>query len=467
MRVSPATAPMEWKGTRPLLEWLRDNRFPVAVGVVVVLFNGAGLRNLLGIPLYAAVCVLTVVVGVAALTTRWVRPPRMPGLLAAFLLLAAASVIWSQTRLVTVGAICVTAAVTTLAILLYCSFDDRTALLAFHRALFGSVLAGLAFEVVAAVIGQPVPPLNVTRGIGDLVSQAVPTSWSEALLLQGGPIQGLSGNRNVFASLALLSLVLGLMLGLERTISWQEAAAAAAASALVLALTRSATITVTAACLLILGAGAALMRRVPDRAKRAVSWTFASVCLALGILLIRYWGQLLDLLDRGSDLSNRSTIWRAVADFAALRPEGWGWVSAYWPVWRWPYGGITINEGTIPHAHNAFMDAWLELGIPGLGLLALLCAWLASSAWRVTEKQHPGESLVPVTWMLLTAALIIQSFTESRLLQEGWWALFVVLACSVPSAVRLSDEPAPAARPARVTPEAAPAPTRADSHAGR
>jgi TRAP-type C4-dicarboxylate transport system permease small subunit len=98
----------------------------------------------------------------------------------------------------------------------------------------------------------------------------------------------------------------------------------------------------------------------------------------------------------------------------------------------------------------------MELGIIGAALMIGLCAWLASSAWRLTEKQHRGDSVIPVAWMLTTAALIIQSLTESRLYYEGWWVLFVILAASVPSAFRLIDEPATPTRRDKAETRAAP-----------
>ncbi len=103
---------------------------------------------------------------------------------------------------------------------------------------------------------------------------------------------------------------------------------------------------------------------------------------------------------------------------------------------------MILDHQTVPHAHNAFMEAWMELGIVGALLMIALCAWLAASAWRLSEKEHPGDSVIPVAWMLMTAALIIISMTESRLYYEGWWVLFVILTASVPSAFRLAEEPA-------------------------
>jgi O-antigen ligase len=440
-----------------VIDWLRARRVPVTVAAVFVLFNGVGFRNLLGIPLYAAFAVAVAAATVVALSGAGVRPPRMPGLLGAFLLVALASILWSQTRDMTAATLLLTGSLTGLALLIYRAFSDETILAVFHRALQASVLVGLAFEVLVTAIGHPISALNPTTGLAELVPSANLSLWSEDRLLQGGPIQGFVGNRNGFGAIALLALVLACCLALERTISRADALLTLVPAIVALTLTRSATISVAAACLVILGAGAALMRRVSDARKRLVSWSFIAFCLALGILVIRFWGVVLAGLDRSTDLTNRGVIWTEVAKYALMRPEGWGWVSAYWPTWRWPYGGITIQDHvTVPHAHNAFIEAWMELGIIGAALMIGLCAWLASSAWRLTEKQHRGDSVIPVAWMLTTAALIIQSLTESRLYYEGWWVLFVILAASVPSAFRLIDEPATPTRRDKAETRAAP-----------
>lgn len=426
-----------------MIDRLRERRTPLTIVALFVLFNGVGLRSLLGIPLYAVVAVIVAAATILGLTGPSVRRPRMPALLAAFLLTALASVLWSATRDMTAATLVLTALLTALALLMYRGLTDEAILAALHRALQTSVLVGLGFEVIVTLIGHPISELNLTTGLGQLVPSAALSHWSEDLLLSGGPIQGFVGNRNGFGAIALLAVILGCCLSLEHMISRVDAAVTILSGVLALALTRSATISVTAVCLLILAAGAALMRQIPDARKRTVSWSFIAFCLALGVLVIRFWDVILAALDRNSDLTNRSIIWAEVVKYALMRPEGWGWVGAYWPTWRWPYGGITILDHlTVPHAHNAFLEAWMELGIVGGVLMVALCAWLASSAWRLTEKQHRGDSVIPIAWMLMIAALIIISFTESRLYYEGWWVLFVILAASVPSAYRLAEEPA-------------------------
>ena len=54
---------------------------------------------------------------------------------------------------------------------------------------------------------------------------------------------------------------------------------------------------------------------------------------------------------------------------AQERPvQGWGWVS-YWVPWVAPFDTLAFNNGVRQlHAHNAWLDVWMQLGI--LGLLA-------------------------------------------------------------------------------------------------
>ena len=121
---------------------------------------------------------------------------------------------------------------------------------------------------------------------------------------------------------------------------------------------------------------------------------------------------------------------------AQQRPVfGWGWVS-YWAPWVKPFKGLATRNGVeYLQAHNAWLDVWLQLGIVGLVVFILLVLSTFGRTWflavdrpRTTvadDRPYTATALLPV---LLLAALIAQSFAESRLLIEGGWAILVTLA---------------------------------------
>uniref|UniRef100_UPI0025D612A0 O-antigen ligase family protein n=1 Tax=uncultured Demequina sp. TaxID=693499 RepID=UPI0025D612A0 len=158
-----------------------------------------------------------------------------------------------------------------------------------------------------------------------------------------------------------------------------------------------------------------------------------------GVLTLKYRAEIFSLLGRDSDITSRTLIWQDVVDYAQARPEGWGFVG-YWPIWSHPYSEIgTEVEWVRPtHAHNAFLDVWLQLGLIGLVLLLAMVVLLFGSTWRLVERAGPGDTFMPLGWVLLTVFLTLQALTESRLLVEGGWFLFVALYCLGPPVFRLT-----------------------------
>src|SRR5690606_25346616 len=157
------------------------------------------------------------------------------------------------------------------------------------------------------------------------------------------------------------------------------------------------------------------------------------------VLTLKYREAIFELLERGTDFTNRTEIWYEVIDFAMQRPDGWGYVG-YWPIWQYPYSEIgTGLEYVRPtHGHNAFLDAWLQLGLIGVILLVGFVVLLFCSAWRLVEPADRGDTHLPLAWALRTVALGMRALTESRLLVEGGWFLLVALYCIGPPVFTLT-----------------------------
>jgi O-antigen ligase len=87
------------------------------------------------------------------------------------------------------------------------------------------------------------------------------------------------------------------------------------------------------------------------------------------------------------------------------------------------------------HAHNAWLDVWLQLGILGLivfGALVLstiIRAWIMAVTPVIVSRESSGSwSWLAMLPLLLLVAELVQSLAESRLLVEGGWIMLVVLA---------------------------------------
>ena len=412
----------------------------VTVWLVVLLMSGQGFRYLMGVPGYVLLCVGTLVLVVTAFRTRW-RDLRPPLLVGAFIALAALSFLWSATRLVTALAVLALVLTTYVAMVTARGSSSSDFMFRLYRGLQISLLMGIVFElVVASLFLEDVTPI-----VGDLAALAGEGSgvksiiWSESLLFQGGPIQGFVGNRNPFGAIALFLVVVTFILKLERRISRTEGWVTIGAGVGVHLLTQSATVTAAAIYLVAIAASAVVIRLVPLRYKRTLSFGVLALSAVAAIMTLKYRNEIFAFLGRDSDLTSRTEIWDDVVEFAVQRPDGWGYVGV-WPIWAHPYSemGTEVKWVRPVHAHNAFLDAWLQLGLIGLILLLAMLVLLFGSAWRLVERAGKGDTYIPLGWALLTVALALQALTESRLLVEGGWFLFVALYCLGPPVFRLT-----------------------------
>ncbi|WP_084125597.1 O-antigen ligase [Demequina sp. NBRC 110054] len=412
----------------------------IAVWSVVLLTVGQGVRYLTGMPVFVALAFATVA-AVAVSFRPTLATLRLPLPLGAYIGLACASVLWSATRGVTALAIVALLATTFLAVVTVRGTSNRRFMVLLYRGFQISLFLGLALELYAAIIvrGPIYPPMTDLTDLVDgknVVGHQL--SWTEGLLFQGGPIQGFVGNRNTFGFVALLTAVTGVVVLLERLVRKADALLTLAAAAAVHLLTMSATVTVSVLYLAAITVAAFWIRRLPPGGKKALSRIVLGVTAVAGVLTIKYSDFIFGLLGRDSDLTNRTALWRQIMEYATMRPEGWGLVS-YWPAWLEPYRTIDENADLLAtHGHNAFLDTWLQLGLIGVTLLIAILVLTFGSAWRLVERADRGDTYIPLGWTLLTVTLLLQSLTESRILQEIGWYLVVALFMSAPQVFRLT-----------------------------
>ncbi|WP_084103370.1 O-antigen ligase family protein [Demequina sp. NBRC 110056] len=412
----------------------------ITVWLVVLLVSGQGFRYLIGLPAFAVLAVLTIVaVGVSFRPTwRDLRPPLLVG---AFVGLATLSVLWSSSRLVTLVAALLMAATTFVAIVTARGSTATEFMVRLFRGLQISLAIGIVFELFIAVLflGTVSPAVNDLVALGGDAGGVKFVAWSDGLLFQGGPIQGFVGNRNPFGAIAITLAIVTFILMMERRIGKVEGWITLGAAIFVHLFTQSATVTAAAVYLVALTLGALAIRRVSFRWKRVLSFSILAVSAVGAILTIRFSEAIFTALGRDSDLTSRTEIWEDVLDYAVQRPEGWGFVG-YWPIWQYPYSeiGTEVKWVRPTHAHNAFLDVWLQLGLIGLVLLVAMVLLLFGSTWRLVERAGTGDTYIPLGWALLTVFLSMQALTESRLLVESGWYLLVALYCLGPPVFRLT-----------------------------
>jgi O-antigen ligase len=135
-------------------------------------------------------------------------------------------------------------------------------------------------------------------------------------------------------------------------------------------------------------------------------------------------------LDRSVSLSGRLTLWILSVAMALQRPWlGYGYC-AFWEgadgpsshIWRairWP----------APHAHNGFIDTWLDLGLVGLAFFLVCFAIYVRRALKIVMKSWP-DSAWPLAYL---SFIFLYNLTESTLLVRDtiFWALYSATAFSL------------------------------------
>jgi exopolysaccharide production protein ExoQ len=413
-------------------------RATLAVLTFFTLFAGDFWRNLIGWYGFAALC-LAVAITLVVLITRdkgWhqLTLRRVPLVFTAFLVLATISIAWSFYPGATLLGLVAQSGPVVAAIFFATSMSWPRILTALGRATRWILGLSLLFEFIVAVfVRQPIIPFWVDYGDGKLPNAFY---WSQADLFTGAPIQGIVGNRNLLAFIAVIAIVCLVLEFTSRSLDRRQAYFWVVLAVATLALTRSTTaiavlvVVVAAAGILI------LMRRSNDRQRRVVLAASTAGVAVVAVLVAVFSSQILRIFGKSSDLTGRFDIWNAVTALAEQRPVfGWGWVS-YWVPWVEPFTHLAERKGvTYLQAHNAWLDVWLQLGIVGLVLfIGAVVGACWRSWWFAVDPQLDARGTpvpyVPVTLLpaLILTLLIAQSFVESRMLVEGGFALLALMA---------------------------------------
>ncbi|MCX7521060.1 O-antigen ligase family protein [Microbacterium sp. STN6] len=364
-----------------------------------------------------------------AIHLDWRRMPRMLGL---FLLLALVSIAWSAYPGVSAIAVVAQWATGVGALLFAVALDWPQLVRALGIALRFIIGLSFVFELIVSIfVRHPVLPFWTNYG-----DEKVPKAfyWSRDLLFHGGQIQGILGNSNLLAMCALLALIVFGIQRADRTSRpiagtvWIVLAAAA------FVLSRSSTVIIATAFTAVVLAFALWARAIPQSKRMPLYASgFAAALVAVGVVWA-LWGRILELFGKSEDLTGRLDIWNSVIGLAHQHPVfGWGWIS-YWAPWIEPFKGLAVRHGVeYLQAHDVWLDVWMQLGIVGLVIFALLVATTLMRSWffAVDRPRHGLEDREPFTAasllpLLVLAAYLAQSVAESRLLIEAGWMLLVL-----------------------------------------
>jgi O-antigen ligase len=147
--------------------------------------------------------------------------------------------------------------------------------------------------------------------------------------------------------------------------------------------------------------------------------------LAVGSLYSESMRDLLDMILADSSFTGRTDIWQFALEHVAQRPiTGYGF-AAFWGTKEVVYGmgGNAVWANGAAHAHNAYLNLALTVGIPGS---VLATAWLVLLPIVDFYRSPRDSAAAPLKLLFLRTCLFAAygSCFESMLLQEGGLFLF-------------------------------------------
>lgn len=364
------------------------------------------------------------------------RPPvqwrRLPWFVVAYVAWATLSLAWSAWPAASALTLLLLWITTVQALFIGTVLTWRELVRAVASALKWVMALSILFELwVAVFIGEPVLPGFVVAEADDPIEY-----WSRNNLFDfPGRLQGIMGNANLLAPVALLAIIvfaIRLASGApRRTFLWIWMAL----SVYLFFRASSATAYLAAAAVAVVLVTVLLMRtatRPGERTKYYVGYAAVGVGGLLALWLAR--DAIFTALGRSADLTGREGIWEAVLARAAERPwVGWGFATPWVPSDP-AFDKWIIDHGqTVMQAHNMWVDVAMQLGIIGVVLLALLYFAFVWRAWffavdRPRWDLRADRPYSPLTLLptLVGAILLVQGLAESTpLLLWGW--LFVVM----------------------------------------
>lgn len=419
--------------------------------VVVIASSMAGTAWLMAFGVTGSAVVVAITTAVSAAIWLVQRPRRrwrrLPWFALAYVGWAVLSLLWTEWPRATAMTLALLLATTAQAIFVASVLTGRQIIEAIAAAVKWMLALSVAFELWVSLIWRgPILPHFVRPGPdfdGDPIM-----FWSRDKLFTDDRIQGIFGNANSLAYIALLGLVVfGLQIN-TRAGRRGPLAAWTLLAAFCFWRGSSATATMCALAIAIVIVVVLLMRRARTAGARRILYVvFAVSGVALVSTLWLLREDLFELLGRSSDLSGRKEIWATVGERFAESPIfGWGYSVPWVPTDPFFDGWIIDRGVSVMQAHSTWFDVAMQLGVVGVLFFAVALGAFTWRAWFLALGRipRPGADREPRSRLLLIPALVatillVQSITESSPLLNWGWFLLVMLAFAIkqaPAAVR-------------------------------
>ncbi len=403
---------------RYLSAWIgfsAGGRFSQALATVIVLFafGQPTVERLVGSAgNWAVLVTVTVLAGLSLLGQRYRIDWHgvLPLSLLAFVGYCALSVLWSQYSWVALRGTVATVCFVGLGLYLALGRDLVQVIRASGDAFRILLVTALGLEVLSGlVLDLPIPGLGIQ---GDIA--------------YGGPVQGVGGTRNFMGFIAATALVTFVVEFLTRSVTTWRAVASTALAVITLMLVQSPITGLAMIALAVTALALWSLRHARPTTRPVVNAVLGATVLLMLAVGVVFRQRVLAEIGAAGGTELRLQLWSQIRAFVAQYPiQGWGWVGTWPHEPVVPYVALVDPSGArFTSGLNAFVDAWLQVGLAGTILLGITALLAFARAW-VTATTFPGVAYV---WPAAVLVLLgVTSTAESYLLHGAGLMLFVTV----------------------------------------
>jgi exopolysaccharide production protein ExoQ len=406
------------RARRYLSAWIgfsAGGRFSQALATVIVLFafGQPTVGAVVGTAgTWAVLVTLFVLAGLSLLGQRYRIEWHgvLPLSLLAFVGYCALSVLWSEYSWVALRGLVATVCFMGLGLYLALGRDLVQVIRASGDAFRILLVIALGLEVLSGlVLDVPFPAFGIR---GDIA--------------YGGPIQGIGGTRNFMGFIAAMALVTFVVEFLTRSVTLWRAVASTALAVIALMLVQSPITGLAMIALAVTALALWSLRHARPSTRPVVNGVLGATVLLALVVAVLARGRLLAEMGAAGGTATRIDLWSQIRVLTERYPiQGWGWVGTWPREAVVPYVTLIDPAGMRFHSGlNAFVDAWLQIGLAGTIILAVTALLAFARAW-VTATTFPGVAYVwPAAVLVLLA---VTSTAESYLLHGAGLMVFVTV----------------------------------------